>query len=336
MADKDKKERSQLWLLKNAFNTDVEFTQKEMGTNVHWIRQILGLILGVAAGLLPLTGIVGLAVFFVVNAGFTTIYYSKFLEVEDSDVKWELFQEGFVASFATYLVYMDGIQQQQQQQQQRGSIGQHQQQQQQQHIYSRDIDQDDNNSGGSGSSTNMLKRKSFHLSPSPMTAVASSNSNEQQQQQSGSGTTTTTTTTNVSMTRSKDTQFKVPQERRPTPQKENQNTGRTSNNGNKEQQQQQQQHQVSPTNNNNNTATISQQLDIMKSLEFKRDIVYLNNQLKEQHEHLKKISFNFSIMQTRLKNQLNSSTLSEIKTVHSNLQQICQSRYSNDQRNNNN
>ncbi|GAM17178.1 hypothetical protein SAMD00019534_003530 [Acytostelium subglobosum LB1] len=103
----DKKEiveRSQLFLLRNAFNTDIEFTTKEMRNNVHWLRQIIAVLIGILFGLIPVKGLYGLAGFFIVNAGFTTIYYSKFLEVEDADTKWELFQEGFMPSFACFLV----------------------------------------------------------------------------------------------------------------------------------------------------------------------------------------------------------------------------------------
>eukprot|EP01132_Coremiostelium_polycephalum_P005151 gene5151-6411_t len=96
--------RSQLFLLKNAFNTELKFTNKEISQNVHWMRQIIGILVGIIWGVIPLQGLVGIVGFLAVNAGLITIYYSKVLEIEDGDFKWELFQEGFMASFAMFLV----------------------------------------------------------------------------------------------------------------------------------------------------------------------------------------------------------------------------------------
>ncbi|KYQ91632.1 hypothetical protein DLAC_07404 [Tieghemostelium lacteum] len=98
------KERSHLFLLKNAFNRDIKFTNKEITVNVHWLRQILGVILGILFGMIPLKGFISFGSFFIANALFTSFYYSKILEVEDPDFKWELFQEGFMTSFAMFCI----------------------------------------------------------------------------------------------------------------------------------------------------------------------------------------------------------------------------------------
>ncbi|EFA83242.1 hypothetical protein PPL_04032 [Heterostelium album PN500] len=197
MSDKPTTERSQLFLYKNAFNPSVKFT--------HVCKQLCCLFV--------FLDILREEIFFIVNAGFTTVYYSKVLEVEDGDVKWELFQEGFLPSFAAFLIKTDII------------------------DFKDKMDS--------------LKRKFV---------------NEQQQQ----------TLTGISI-----------------------NEKSIQNNEKK----------LKANDNNTDFA------------EFKRDVDSLNSQLKEKIEKLRKLSLEMVIIETRMKNYLNSGTLAEIKAINQSLQE---------------
>ncbi|KAG8200697.1 hypothetical protein JTE90_022314 [Oedothorax gibbosus] len=73
---------------------------------VYWARQILGVILGLGWGLIPLKGFIGLALFCLLNALVLYTYTSVFQKVDDEEFGgiWELIKEGFMTSFASFLV----------------------------------------------------------------------------------------------------------------------------------------------------------------------------------------------------------------------------------------
>lgn len=73
---------------------------------IYWLRQVLGIILGLIWGIIPLTGVVGLSLFFVCNAGILYLYFSGFQKVDEEEFggAWELTKEGFMTSFAGFLV----------------------------------------------------------------------------------------------------------------------------------------------------------------------------------------------------------------------------------------
>ncbi|CAG7823218.1 unnamed protein product [Allacma fusca] len=73
---------------------------------IYWMRQVLGVTLGLIWGIIPLTGIVGLSLFFIVNAGIIYLYFSGFQKVDEEEYggAWELTKEGFMTSFAGFLV----------------------------------------------------------------------------------------------------------------------------------------------------------------------------------------------------------------------------------------
>lgn len=73
---------------------------------IYWMRQVLGIALGLIWGVIPLTGIVGLSLFFVVNAGVIYLYFTGFQKVDEEEYggAWELTKEGFMTSFAGFLV----------------------------------------------------------------------------------------------------------------------------------------------------------------------------------------------------------------------------------------
>ncbi|EFA00303.1 GEL complex subunit OPTI [Tribolium castaneum] len=73
---------------------------------IYWARQAIGLILGVVWGLIPLKGFLGLLLFVIVNAAVIYFYFSSFQCVDEEEYggAWELTKEGFMTSFAGFLV----------------------------------------------------------------------------------------------------------------------------------------------------------------------------------------------------------------------------------------
>ncbi|KTF74159.1 hypothetical protein cypCar_00048870 [Cyprinus carpio] len=73
---------------------------------VYWFRQIIAVVLGVIWGVAPLKGFLGIAIFCVINAGVLYVYISSFQQVDEEEYggTWELTKEGFMTSFALFLV----------------------------------------------------------------------------------------------------------------------------------------------------------------------------------------------------------------------------------------
>ncbi|KAF7282260.1 hypothetical protein GWI33_002981 [Rhynchophorus ferrugineus] len=92
---------------KRAFTANSEWPDKEEFLDViYWARQVIGIILGIVWGIVPLKGFLGLALFAIINAGVIYFYFSNFQNVdeEEYDGAWELTKEGFMTSFAGFLV----------------------------------------------------------------------------------------------------------------------------------------------------------------------------------------------------------------------------------------
>ncbi|XP_019870284.1 respirasome Complex Assembly Factor 1 [Aethina tumida] len=90
-----------------AFTSNSEWPDKEEFLDViYWARQAIGIILGVFWGFLPLKGIIGLALFALINAGIIYFYFTNFqcIDEEEFGGAWELTKEGFMTSFAGFLV----------------------------------------------------------------------------------------------------------------------------------------------------------------------------------------------------------------------------------------
>jgi len=73
---------------------------------IYWLRQILGVVLGLLWGFVAIKGVVGLALFAALNAGILYLYFSGFQSVDEEDYGgvWELTKEGFMTSMASFLV----------------------------------------------------------------------------------------------------------------------------------------------------------------------------------------------------------------------------------------
>ncbi|XP_041986975.1 respirasome Complex Assembly Factor 1 [Aricia agestis] len=101
--NKDKVEST--WV--RAFRPSAEWPDKEEFLDVvYWIRQLLGIVLGLVWGLIPLKGFFGLFMFVSANAASLYVYVSNYQRVDEEEYggMWEITKEGFVTSFAGFLV----------------------------------------------------------------------------------------------------------------------------------------------------------------------------------------------------------------------------------------
>lgn len=90
-----------------AFKANSEWPDKEEFLDViYWARQALGIIVGILWGLIPLKGFMALLLFVVVNAGVIYVYFTSFQSIDEEEYggAWELTKEGFMTSFAGFLV----------------------------------------------------------------------------------------------------------------------------------------------------------------------------------------------------------------------------------------
>ncbi|XP_049874689.1 respirasome Complex Assembly Factor 1 [Pectinophora gossypiella] len=92
---------------KKAFASNQEWPDKDEFLDViYWMRQALGIILGLFWGLLPLKGFLGLLLFLAINAGIIYLYVNNFQTIDEEEFggMWEITKEGFMTSFAGFLV----------------------------------------------------------------------------------------------------------------------------------------------------------------------------------------------------------------------------------------
>lgn len=73
---------------------------------IYWLRQILGVIIGLVWGVVPLQGFLGLALFFLLSTVVVYVYFQSFQAVDEDDFGGvgELVKEGLMTSFAGFLV----------------------------------------------------------------------------------------------------------------------------------------------------------------------------------------------------------------------------------------
>ncbi|XP_063363492.1 GEL complex subunit OPTI [Cydia amplana] len=92
---------------RKVFEANAEWPDKEEFLDViYWMRQAIGIILGLCWGLLPLKGFLGLLLFVLVNAAVIYFYVSNFQSIDEEEYggMWEITKEGFMTSFAGFLV----------------------------------------------------------------------------------------------------------------------------------------------------------------------------------------------------------------------------------------
>ncbi|GFO07060.1 hypothetical protein PoB_003356500 [Plakobranchus ocellatus] len=94
-------------LLSKAIQPEYQWTDKDEFLDVvYWMRQIMGLILGLVWGFIPLKGFIGLALFFLVNVAIVYLYYSTFQKIDEEEYGGasEILKEGLMTSFSSFLV----------------------------------------------------------------------------------------------------------------------------------------------------------------------------------------------------------------------------------------
>jgi len=94
-------------IFSKAITPESKWTDKDEFLDVvYWIRQVLGIILGVAWGILPMKGFFGLALFLLVNVALVYIYYNTFQKIDEEEFggATELLKEGLMTSFSSFLV----------------------------------------------------------------------------------------------------------------------------------------------------------------------------------------------------------------------------------------
>ncbi|XP_038606383.1 respirasome Complex Assembly Factor 1 [Tachyglossus aculeatus] len=97
--------RAKAWA--KALRSDAAWDDKDEFLDViYWFRQIIAVILGVIWGVVPLKGFIGIAIFCLINAGILYLYFSSFQQIDEEEYggTWELTKEGFMTSFALFLV----------------------------------------------------------------------------------------------------------------------------------------------------------------------------------------------------------------------------------------
>uniref|UniRef100_A0A6M2DRI4 Putative rab5-interacting protein n=1 Tax=Xenopsylla cheopis TaxID=163159 RepID=A0A6M2DRI4_XENCH len=100
-----KNESKSLW--SRAITANSDWPDKEEFLDIiYWSRQILGILIGIVWGIVPLKGLVALILFAVFNAGLLYIYFTSFQSIDEEEYGgvWELTKEGFMTSFAGFLV----------------------------------------------------------------------------------------------------------------------------------------------------------------------------------------------------------------------------------------
>ena len=93
--------------LSKALSASSSWPDKEEFLDViYWIRQILGVVLGLIWGIAAFQGLIGMVSFSALNAGLLYVYFSGYQSIDEEEYGgvWELTKEGFMTSMASFLV----------------------------------------------------------------------------------------------------------------------------------------------------------------------------------------------------------------------------------------
>lgn len=105
--DKSSSDTSIVAVLSKALTAGSDWSDKDEFLDViYWLRQIIGLLIGVVWGVFPIKGLLGIVLFFAVNVAIVYVYFSVFQKVDEEDYGGisEIFKEGLMTSFATFVV----------------------------------------------------------------------------------------------------------------------------------------------------------------------------------------------------------------------------------------
>jgi len=90
-----------------AFKAGSSWTDKDEFLDViYWMRQIIGVLVGVVWGVIPMKGLVGIILFVAVNMVIVYVYFNDFQRIDEEEYGGisELLKEGLMTSFATFFV----------------------------------------------------------------------------------------------------------------------------------------------------------------------------------------------------------------------------------------
>ena len=94
-------------ILAKALTANSDWPEKESFLDaLYWFKQLSGVLLGLVFGLSGFTGILALLVFGAAQSGAGYAYAVRFQGVDEEEFggSWELLKEGFMTSFAGFLV----------------------------------------------------------------------------------------------------------------------------------------------------------------------------------------------------------------------------------------
>ena len=93
--------------LSKVFTYQADWSEKEEFLDViYWSRQIIGLVLGVIWGLVPMQGFVGIFLFALLSAGLVYVWFTAVQGVDEAEYggAWELTKEGLLSGAACFLI----------------------------------------------------------------------------------------------------------------------------------------------------------------------------------------------------------------------------------------
>ena len=92
-------------LLRKSFNSEAEFTKEEIFDILFYIKQIIGILLGVAIAFAGIMGLSGLIAFAIASSLLTYLYVVKFLGVDEEVVPTrDILKEHFMNAFFPFLL----------------------------------------------------------------------------------------------------------------------------------------------------------------------------------------------------------------------------------------
>lgn len=73
---------------------------------IYWMRLVVSILLGILCGIVPLTGILGIVLYLGISCGLIYAYCSIFQQIDEDEFggMWEILKEGFMTSFAMFLI----------------------------------------------------------------------------------------------------------------------------------------------------------------------------------------------------------------------------------------
>ncbi|XP_074646654.1 GEL complex subunit OPTI-like [Tubulanus polymorphus] len=93
--------------LNKALTAESDWSDKdELLDVIYWMRQIIGVIIGLVWGILPMKGVLAIILFFLINAAIVYFYFNSFQKLDEEEYGGilEILKEGLMTSFASFIV----------------------------------------------------------------------------------------------------------------------------------------------------------------------------------------------------------------------------------------